>query len=100
MAQTITWSTNTEDQTNRINTSIYLFSDDEIVEIGADQSTIKDANGNPTLIISDVNSSNATLHTGVDTPDDYFGWKYTYASGEWTAVEGWVDPRLEENNGE
>jgi hypothetical protein len=93
MAQTITWSSG-----DNANTSIYLFSDDEIVEIGSDQSTIKDANGNPTLIISDVNSSNATLHTAVTTPDDYFGYKYTYANGEWTAVEGWVDPRLE--NGE
>lgn len=91
MAQTITWSSG-----DNANTSIYLFNDDEIVEIGADKSTIKDANGNPTLIISDVNSSNATLHTGVNAPDDYFGYKYTYANGEWTAVEGWVDPRIEQ----
>lgn len=91
MAQTITWSSG-----DNANTSIYLFNDDEIVEIGADQSTIKDANGNPTLIISDVNTGNATLHTGVETPDDYFGYKYSYANGEWTAIEGWIDPRLEE----
>jgi hypothetical protein len=96
MAQTITWSSG-----DNANTSIYLFNDDEIVEIGADQSTIKDANGNPTLIISDVNSSNATLHTGVDTPDDYFGYKYSYNETDgWVAIEGWIDPRLEENNGE
>ena len=93
MAQTITWNDG-----DYPNTSIYLFSDDEIVEIGADQSTIKDANGNPTLIIADVNSTNATLHTGVTKPDDYFGYKYTYANGEWTAVEGWVDPRLEQED--
>ena len=91
MAQTITWSSG-----DNANTSIYLFSDDEIVEIGLDQSTIKDANGNPTLIISDVNTGNATLHTGVETPDDYFGYKYSYANGEWTAIEGRIDPRLEE----
>ena len=59
--------------------------------------TVKDANGNPTLIIADVNSTNATLHTGVTTPDDYFGYKYSYANSEWTAIEGWIDPRLEAN---
>mgnify|MGYP003116283949 FL=1 len=91
MAQTITWSSG-----DNANTSIYLFNDDEIVEINSDRSIIKDANGNETLIISDVNTGNATLHTGVTVPDDYFGYKYTYANGEWTAVEGWVDPRIEQ----
>ena len=92
MAQTITWSNG-----DNANTSIYLFSDDEVVEINSDRSIIKDADGNETLIISDVNTGNATLHTGVTVPDDYFGYKYTYANGEWTAVEGWIDPRLEED---
>ena len=92
MAQTITWSSG-----DHVNTSIYVFNDDEIVEINSDRSIIKDANGNETLIISDVNTGNATLHTGVTVPDDYFGYKYSYANGEWTAVEGWIDPRLEED---
>ena len=92
MAQTITWSSG-----DHADTSIYLFNDDEVVEINADKSIIKDADGNETLIISDVNTGNATLHTGVTVPDDYFGYKYTYANGEWKAVEGWIDPRLEED---
>lgn len=96
MAQTITWSTNNDDQPDRINTSIYLFDDSEVIDIASNQTTVSDSNGNPTLIISDVNTSNGTLHTGVETPEDYFGWKYTYANDTWTAVEGWVDPRLEE----
>ena len=91
MAQTITWSDG-----DYANTSIYLFSDDVVVEIGSDKTAIKDSDGNTTMLISDVNSSNATLHTGVTVPDDYFGYKYTYANGEWTAVEGWVDPRIEQ----
>ena len=91
MAQTITWSDG-----DYANTSIYLFSDDVVVEIVSDKTAIKDSDGNTTMLISDVNSSNATLHTGVTVPDDYFGYKYTYANGEWTAVEGWVDPRIEQ----
>ena len=91
MAQTITWSDG-----DYANTSIYLFSDDVVVEIGSDKTAIKDSDGNTTMLISDVNSSNATLHTGVTVPDDYFGYKYTYANGEWTAVEGWVDPRIQQ----
>ena len=96
MAQTITWNTNTEGQADRLNTSIYLFEDSDVIDIASDQTTVSDSDGNPTLIISDVNSGNATLHTGVETPEDYFGWKYTYADSTWTAVVGWVDHRLEE----
>tara|TARA_Y100000004_G_C8952642_1_gene429315 strand:- start:1219 stop:1500 length:282 start_codon:yes stop_codon:yes gene_type:complete len=91
MAQTITWSDG-----DYANTSIYLFSDDVVVEIGSDKTAIKDSDGNTTMLISDVNSDNATLHTGVTTPDDYFGYKYTYTNNDWTAVEGWVDPRIEQ----
>lgn len=111
--QTITWATDessswTDDDgnlidtsTNRIGTSIYLFEDNQVVDIQNEKTTIKDANNNPILIISDVNSNNATLHKNITSPQDYFGYKYSYNEADgWVAIEGWIDPRLEENNGE
>ena len=108
--QTITWATDEssswtdadgniiDTSTNRIGTAIYLFQDNEVVDIQNETTTIKDANNNPILIISDVNSNNATLHKNVTTPDDYFGYKYSYNDVDgWVAIEGWVDPRLIED---
>ena len=66
-----------------------------------DKTTINDGNGNPELIISDVNSSNSNVYQNAVEPDDYFGYKYSYNDVDgWVAIEGWIDPRLEENNGE
>lgn len=79
------------------NVSKYLLADDKAVAMGADVITV----GDPAeFIIGDMNSGNATLIEGVSTPEDYFGCKYTCAAdGTFTAVEGWVDPRIEEEEG-
>ena len=84
---------------NTTNVSKYLFADDKAVIMGADVITV----GDPVeFIIGDMNSGNATLIEGVSTPEYYFGCKYTCAAdGTFTAVEGWVDPRIKaEEDGE
>ena len=77
------------------NCSKYLFADDKAVVIKADCIEI----GNPIeFIISDLKSSNATLIEVVTEPDDWYGCKYNCAAdGTWSLVEGWVDPRIEED---
>jgi hypothetical protein len=88
--QTIVWKTqdplqDEDSEIDRINVSIYLFNDNQKVDLASDKTTIKDANDNPTLIISDVNTSNATLHKDVDNKTDYWGWKYKYNGSSWSA---------------
>lgn len=79
----------------KTNTSRYLFADDKPLTIGSETITV----GDPAeFIIGDLNSGNATLIEGVTEPEDWYGCKYTCASdGTFTAVEGWVDPRVEES---
>jgi len=85
--QTIVWKTqeSEDSEIDRINVSIYLFNDNQKVDLASDKTTIKDANDNPTLIISDVNTSNATLHKDVDNKTDYWGWKYKHDGSSWSA---------------
>ena len=80
---------------NATNTSRYLFADDKPITIGSETITV----GDPAeFIIGDLNSGNATLIEGVTEPEDWYGCKYTCSSdGTFTAVEGWVDPRVEES---
>jgi len=66
------------------NVSLYYLADSKTVNIGSDQTTISDG-GTPELIISDCDSSNATLHTGVDAKSDWFGWKYKHDGSSWSA---------------
>jgi len=77
------------------NCSKYLFADEKTVTVKADCIEV----GSPAeLIIGDLNSSNATLVKGVTEPDDWYGCKYNCAAdGTWSLVEGWVDPRIEED---
>ena len=69
---------------NGTNVSLYYLSDSKTVDIGSDETTISDG-GTPELIISDCNSSNATLHQGVDALSDYWGWKYKHDGSAWSA---------------
>ena len=62
---------------NGTNISLYYYADNKTIDIGSDQTTIS-VGGTPELIISDCNSSNATLHQGVDAKSDYWGWKYKH----------------------
>lgn len=57
---------------------IYLFKDDTVIDVQSDKTVIGDPE---TLIISDCNSSNVTVVTGVTDPGDYWGWKYKNTSG-------------------
>ena len=78
------------------NVSKYLLADDKALTMGSDVITIGDPEE---LIIGDMNTGNATLIEGVTTPDDWYGCKYTCAAdGTWAAVEGWVDPRIEDED--
>jgi len=69
---------------NGTNISLYYLEDSKTVDIGSDQTTISDG-GTLELIIGDCNSSNATLHTGVDAKSDYWGWKYKHDGSSWSA---------------
>lgn len=77
------------------NVSKYLLADDQAVAVNADNIVVGDPSA-PDFIIGDMNSSNATLVEGVTEPEDWYGCKYSYADSTWTAIEGWVDPRLED----
>ena len=97
--QVITWN----DSTDNDGVAIYLFDDSKEIIRESDRTTINNSNGNPELIISDVNSNNSNVYQNAVEPDDYFGYKYSYNDVDgWVAIEGWIDPRieLEENNGE
>ncbi|MDA8851923.1 S8 family serine peptidase [Hyphomicrobiales bacterium] len=86
--QTITWKGG-----DNAGISIFFFENNEIVEMESNRTVIKNSSGNEILIISDVNTSNATLHSGVTKPDDWFGYKYIYTNGSWSLNEDWEDPR-------
>lgn len=68
---------------NGTNISLYYLEDSKTVDVGSDQTTIS-VGGTPELIIADCNSSNATLHTGVDAKSDWFGWKYKHDGSSWS----------------
>ena len=90
--QVITWN----DSTDNDGVAIYLFDDSKEIVRELDKSIINDADGNPELIISDVNTSNSNVYQNAVEPDDYFGWKYSYNETDgWIAIEGWIDPRIE-----
>ena len=69
---------------NGTNISLYYYSDSKTIDIGSDSTTISDS-GTPELIISDCDTSNATLHQGVDAKSDYWGWKYKHDGSSWSA---------------
>ena len=48
----------------------------------------------PHFIIGDLNSTNATIHTGVTPPADWQGGRYTFDGTTWAEVAGWVDPKV------
>ena len=85
MSQTIT--------KNDGNVSLYLFDDDVEVNLSATpNATVRNNGANGDFDIGDLNSSNATLHTGVTAPDGYKAGKHTYDGSSWGLVSGWVDP--------
>ena len=80
---------------NDTNNSPYIFADDKSVVLESNRIIVGDA-ADPDYYIGDMNSSNATLHTGVTPPDDWQGNRYTYNGSAWAAISGWVDPKVAE----
>lgn len=66
------------------NISLYLFTDETPVYVLENQTVVGDLDA-PETIILDCDSSNVYLYEGVEEPEDYIGWKYTY-----TPTTGWV----------
>ena len=71
------------------NVSLYYLADSKTVDISSDQTTISEG-GTPELIIADCNSSNATLHQGVDAKSDYWGHKYKHDGSSWSTNSDYV----------
>ena len=76
------------------NLSLYIYADDVVItsteahiQIGAD-----DAEPQDKMIIADLNSSNADVHTGVTSPEDWSGAKYNFDGTNWTRNADWTDP--------
>ena len=63
--------------------SIYYFPDDKTITLQSDQTVIGDLES-PELYISDCNSSNVTIHTGVDAKSDWWGHKYKHDGSSWS----------------
>ena len=80
---------------NGTNCSKYLFADDKQVNITATNVEVGDP-ANLDFIVGDLNSNNATLIENVTEPDDWYGCKYIYENGAWSANPNWIDPRLSE----
>ena len=82
---------------NGENISLYLYGDDKEVTVGDDRTVIGSLNS-PELIIMDCTTENCVLHEGVEEPDNWFGWKYTYTSDDgWQVHEGWPALRTQIN---
>jgi hypothetical protein len=50
----------------------------------------------PHFIIGDMNSTTATVHTGVTSPVDWQGGKYLFDGAIWSLNPDWTDPKLAE----
>lgn len=71
---------------NDSNISVNVFEDGDTLTSGTDRIVC------PALIIGDMNSSNATIHTGVTPPEDWHSSKYLFDGSSWTANSDWVTP--------
>jgi hypothetical protein len=75
---------------NESDISAYIFEDDQNLVATPTEITC------PNFIIGDMNSTNATIHTGVTSPEDWQGGKYLFDGTSWTLNPDWTDPRLAE----
>ena len=74
--QTLTWKEN--------NISMHYFSDSKTINVTSTQTTVSEGD-TVELTISDCNSSNVTLHTGVEAKSNWFSDKYKYDGSSWSA---------------
>ena len=75
---------------NGSNKSTYIFEDGDTLTSTAENITT------PNFIIGDMNSSNATIHTGVTPPAGWQGGKHLFDGSSWTANGAWTDPKDKE----
>lgn len=74
---------------------LYLFSDDHEIIIKENETLINDPDGNPELIIDDVDSSNGILYNVDSYPDETFQahkYRYNPEDGFTGPLDTWVDP--------
>jgi len=82
MAKTIT--------ENKTKLSKYVFADDKPVIMGSDMITV---GSDPVdFYVADLNSSTATMHTGVTAPDGWMGNKHFFDGTDWTINSDWKHP--------
>ena len=75
---------------NETNISPYIFEDEHNLVATDTEITC------PHFIIGDMNATNATIYTGVTSPEDWQGCKYLFDGTNWTLNPDWTDPRLRE----
>lgn len=74
---------------NGSNVSLYLFSDETLIDVQPDKTIIGDPEQ---LIILDCNVTNITVHEQVSEPEAWRAWKYFYDGQAWTLNPEWIDP--------
>tara|TARA_B110000196_G_C20584876_1_gene403609 strand:- start:226 stop:519 length:294 start_codon:yes stop_codon:yes gene_type:complete len=73
---------------NETNHSLYIFKDDEVMDVDGNRYEV----GDPVeLIILDCNSNNTTVHENVTPPSDWIGRKYIFDGTDWTVDSDYVD---------
>jgi hypothetical protein len=75
---------------NESNISAYIFEDEHNLVATGTEITC------PHFIIGDMNLTNATVHSGVTSPDDWQGGNYLFDGTSWTLNPDWTDPKLHE----
>jgi len=76
---------------NSDNLSLYVFDDNEALDIHADKIVVGDPER---MIIGDCNSGNVTLYDNVTPPSDWTGGKYLFDGASWTANPGYTEPEI------
>jgi hypothetical protein len=72
---------------NDTSVSAYIFDDEHNLVATPTEITC------PHFIIGDMNSTNATVHTGVTLPADWQGGNYLFDGSAWTLNPEWTDPK-------
>ena len=75
---------------NDTSVSAYIFDDEHNLVATPENITC------PHFIIGDMNSTSATIHTGVTPPDDWRGGNYLFDGDDWALNPDWTDPKLYE----
>ena len=78
---------------NGSNISAYRFADDDTITATEINTVIPNTTEfSDPFIISDLNTSNSTIHTGVTPPEDWVGEKYFFDGTTWTDNPDYVEP--------